>query len=277
VTTGGPRRLERRWWRGAATAALLLLLPSMVRAQSVECDAGAREVRSLDFRGNRAFRDNELALRIETTASSLMRRTLRALGTRRCLDSDALRLDVGPSRERQGLTELLDRGRRNDGPRVSGALLKATFGSGGFVNPLAQMLRDGEKLHLDGTQADSLAAMNVALTGALDSLWTEFGAYAATVPGHYDQGDVYARYRQARRASIDVLIAMVPRIRRILSDVQQRQLAPGVARYLDLRYLAAIRAGSEGNSTAGPFANGTWPSANGSGTGRRTDIIVTRP
>ena len=188
-----------------------------------------------------------------------------------------LRLDVGPSRERQGLTELLDRGRRNDGPRVSGALLKATFGSGGFVNPLAQMLRDGEKLHLDGTQADSLAAMNVALTGALDSLWTEFGAYAATVPGHYDQGDVYARYRQARRASIDVLIAMVPRIRRILSDVQQRQLAPGVARYLDLRYLAAIRAGSEGNSTAGPFANGTWPSANGSGTGRRTDIIVTRP
>ena len=83
MTTGGRRRLERRWWRGAVTAALLLLLPSTVRAQSTECDAGAREVRALDCRGNEAFRDNELALRIETTASSLTRRTLRALGTRR--------------------------------------------------------------------------------------------------------------------------------------------------------------------------------------------------
>jgi outer membrane protein assembly factor BamA len=94
VTTGGRRRLGRRWWRGAATAALLLL-PAALRAQSSACDEGAREVRSLDFRGNKAFRDNELALRISTTASSFARRTLRALGTRRCLDSDDLRLDVG--------------------------------------------------------------------------------------------------------------------------------------------------------------------------------------
>jgi hypothetical protein len=188
-----------------------------------------------------------------------------------------LRLDIGPSRERQGLTELLDRGRRNDQPRVSGALLKAMFGSGGFVNPLAQMLRDGERIHLDGAQADSLAAMNVALTGALDSVWTSFGSYAANLPDEYDQGEVYARYRQARRASDDVLIAMVPRIRRVLSDAQQRQLAPGVARYLDTRYLAAIRAGSEGNTTAGPFASGAWPAATSGGTGRRTDIIITRP
>jgi hypothetical protein len=188
-----------------------------------------------------------------------------------------LRLDIGPSRERQGLTELLDRGRRNDQPRVSGALLKAMFGSGGFVNPLAQMLRDGERIHLDGAQADSLAAMNVALTGALDSLWTGFGSYAAAVPDEYDQGEVYARYRQTRRASVDVLIGMVPRIRRVLSDEQERQLAPGVARYLDTRYLAAIRAGSEGNTTAGPFASGAWPAATSGGTGRRTDIIITRP
>jgi len=52
-------------------------------------------VRSLSFRGNQAFRGSELALRISTTASSFARRTLHALGTRRCLDSDELRLDVG--------------------------------------------------------------------------------------------------------------------------------------------------------------------------------------
>ena len=94
MTTGRRRRLGRRWWHGAATAALLLL-PLSLRAQSAECDAGEREVRSLGFRGNQAFRASELALRVSTTPSSFARRTLRALGTRRCLDSDDLRLDVG--------------------------------------------------------------------------------------------------------------------------------------------------------------------------------------
>lgn len=95
MTDGGPRRLARRWWRGALTAALVLLLPAAARAQSAECDPGEREVRSLSFRGNRAFRGHELALRVATTPSSFARRTFRAFGKRRCLDSDELRLDVG--------------------------------------------------------------------------------------------------------------------------------------------------------------------------------------
>ena len=95
MTDGGRRRLARRWWRGALTAALVLLLPAAARAQSSECDPGEREVRSLDFRGNRAFRDYELALRVSTTPSSFARRTFRVFGKRRCLDSDELRLDVG--------------------------------------------------------------------------------------------------------------------------------------------------------------------------------------
>jgi outer membrane protein assembly factor BamA len=94
VTAGSRRRLGRRWWRSAATAALLLL-PATIHGQNAGCDAGEREVRALDFRGNQAFRGSELALRISTTASSFARRTLRALGTQRCLDSDELRLDVG--------------------------------------------------------------------------------------------------------------------------------------------------------------------------------------
>jgi outer membrane protein assembly factor BamA len=71
------------------------MLPASLRAQNAGCDEGEREVRSLSFRGNQAFRGSELALRISTTASSFARRTLHALGTQRCLDSDELRLDVG--------------------------------------------------------------------------------------------------------------------------------------------------------------------------------------
>jgi outer membrane protein assembly factor BamA len=86
-----------RWGRAALTTLLLAGAPSLARAQSGECDGviGEREVRSLRFQGNTAFSSSDLALRVATTPSSLVQRTLRALGTRRCLDSDALRLDVG--------------------------------------------------------------------------------------------------------------------------------------------------------------------------------------
>src|SRR5436190_14350062 len=60
------------------------------RAQDVECDPGDREVRSLDFVGNHAFTDDELALRIVTTPSTWTRRNLRIIGTRRCLNSEEL-------------------------------------------------------------------------------------------------------------------------------------------------------------------------------------------
>ena len=63
------------------------------RAQDVECDPGDREVHALDFVGNHAFTDDQLALRIMTTASTWSRRNLRILGTRRCLDSDELLRD----------------------------------------------------------------------------------------------------------------------------------------------------------------------------------------
>jgi len=97
VTDGGRGRRARGWWRGALTAALLSLLslPSALLAQSSDCDPGEREVRSLKFRGNHAYRGSELALRVSTTPSSFARRNFRVFGKRRCLDSDELRLDVG--------------------------------------------------------------------------------------------------------------------------------------------------------------------------------------
>ena len=87
----------RRRCRIALATLVLAALPARGLAQALECDGseGEREVRSLDFRGNRNFSSRDLALRVSTTPSDFLQRRLHVFGTRRCLDSDALRLDVG--------------------------------------------------------------------------------------------------------------------------------------------------------------------------------------
>jgi outer membrane protein insertion porin family/translocation and assembly module TamA len=87
----------RRWCRAALTALLLVGGSRGAWAQSGECDGviGERELRALAFQGNRSFSSSDLASRVATTPSSWAQRKLHALGTRRCLDSDVLRLDVG--------------------------------------------------------------------------------------------------------------------------------------------------------------------------------------
>jgi outer membrane protein insertion porin family/translocation and assembly module TamA len=104
--------IEGRWGsavrqahRGLLVGLLLALAPVAARAQGTDCGEGDREVRSLAFTGNRAFSSRDLALRVATTPSDLLQRTVRFGGTRHCLDSDALRLDVGRLRvyyRRQG-------------------------------------------------------------------------------------------------------------------------------------------------------------------------------
>ena len=89
----------RRAFRSVAGAVAAILLSAGARAnalsaQDLACDPGDREVRWLEFDGNRAFSDRELALKIYTTPSSLARRATRIIGARRCLDSRALRTDV---------------------------------------------------------------------------------------------------------------------------------------------------------------------------------------
>lgn len=80
--------------RGIALAALTLACTAAsLPAQSV-CTAESREVLSLEFRGNRAFTDGQLAASIVTTPSSGFRRAFGFGGTRRCLDPVELRLDV---------------------------------------------------------------------------------------------------------------------------------------------------------------------------------------
>jgi hypothetical protein len=165
-----------------------------------------------------------------------------------------LRVDVGPTRERQQLTQQLDRGRKTQGQKMPEFMLKAMYGSGGIVNPIAQMLRQSDTLELTGVQADSLASMNRAYTTALDSIWTPVAKYLAELGQHYDQGDAYAHYTDARKASVDLLITLAPTIKSLLTDAQRRKLPSLVASYLDPRYLAGVRSGTAGGSAGGAFA-----------------------
>ncbi len=78
------------------TCAVVALLgaQSVLRAQDVQCDPGDKEVRSLSFVGNSTYSDDVLSARVLVTPSSLVRRYLRILGTKRCYPSDGLRPDV---------------------------------------------------------------------------------------------------------------------------------------------------------------------------------------
>ena len=84
----------------AATIALFatavcVAAPASVQAQDISCDRGDPEVRALDFRGNRAVSSSDLALRVTTTPSAILRRSLRvALGEKRCLNRTELPRDV---------------------------------------------------------------------------------------------------------------------------------------------------------------------------------------
>lgn len=90
-------------WRDALRAATFALFatavsvaaPASLRAQYVSCDGGEQEVRALDFRGNRAVSDDDLALRVTTTPSSWGRRHLHLwFAEKRCLNRDELPRDV---------------------------------------------------------------------------------------------------------------------------------------------------------------------------------------
>jgi hypothetical protein len=176
-----------------------------------------------------------------------------------------LRVDVGPSRERQQLTMQLDRGRKRDGEKLTEGMLKAMYGTGSILNPMSQLLRQSDSLQLTGPQADSLATMNRAYMIKLDSIWSGAARELANVPVDYDQGDAYARYKRAREASVDLLIALAPRINALLSPEQRRKLPALVASHLDARYLAGIRSGTQGNTGGGVFMGGLMPAMGGGG------------
>jgi outer membrane protein assembly complex protein YaeT len=83
-------------WRLRLFLALSLVVTAGREAggQDTRCVRGGVEVRALEFDGNTAFTDAELAAGIITTASSWARRTLRVVGTRHCLNPLEFARDV---------------------------------------------------------------------------------------------------------------------------------------------------------------------------------------
>jgi hypothetical protein len=161
------------------------------------------------------------------------------------------RVDVGPTRERQALTSMLDRGRMASGQRLPEPLIKALYGTSAITNPMAQILRESDTLRLSPRQADSLALLNRAYAIVLDSIWTPVAKYFASLPDRYDQGEAYDRYRTAREGTVDALIKLAPAINVLLTADQRRRLPSTVTPYLDTRYLASVRSGTAGTGLAG--------------------------
>lgn len=73
---------------------LLIVAGGVAGAQETRCQRGGVEVGLLEFTGNEAFTDAELAAGIVTSSSSWTRRTIGFLGTRHCLNAREFPLDV---------------------------------------------------------------------------------------------------------------------------------------------------------------------------------------
>jgi hypothetical protein len=187
-----------------------------------------------------------------------------------------MRFDLGPTRERQLLTQQLDRGRTRRGDKTPEPMLRAMYINGGLTNPLASILRQSDTLELTGAQADSIATMNRTYVIRLDSIWSPIVKYFASLPDNYNRDDAYRRYKAAREASVDLLIRLAPDIRRLLTSEQRRKLPANVASFLDTRYLASIRSGTAGAQSGGMMFPGgrMMMDPAGAGGGARETIII---
>jgi hypothetical protein len=167
-----------------------------------------------------------------------------------------LRFDLGAMRERQLLTQQLDRGRRTAGDRMPEPFLRAMLTSGGgLLNPLAVILRQQDSLRLSSMQADSIATLNRAYVVRVDSIWSPVASFLANLPDRYDDDEAWRRYLAARRATVDLLSSLSPAVRSLLTDEQIRRLPAQVIALIDPRYLASIRSGTAmfaGAGTAPP-------------------------
>jgi len=165
-----------------------------------------------------------------------------------------MRFDLGPARERQLLTQQLDRGRRLAGQKASESMLNAMYGAGGVtINPMAMILRQTDSLHLTSAQGDSLATINRAYLIQLNRMWAPIIKELAGLSDNYSHDEAYAKYKATREASVDVLIKVAPRVKNILTPEQKRKLPALVAAHLDPWYLQSIRSATVGGTAGGPF------------------------
>ncbi len=165
----------------------------------------------------------------------------------------AMRFDIGPTRERQMLTQQLDRGRRTEGTKISEAFLRGLVINGGTPNPMAPILRQQDSLKLTAVQADSIAVLNRMYTIKAEQIWGPVVKQFVALPDNYDRNAVYDRYIAARKTTIDLMISIAPSVKHLLTEAQWRKLPAFVASNLDPRYLTSIRNGTAMFTGTGGF------------------------
>ena len=165
-----------------------------------------------------------------------------------------VRMDLGPSLERQALIQQLNAGRRTIGSRMSATSLRMSFAAMNIPAPTAAILLVADSIGLSSVQADSISALHRWCALQLDSIWTPVARDLASLTAQYDEGATFAVYRVARESSLDLLMRVVPRVLELLTSEQYRRLPASVQSALDVRYLASIRSG-----TSGQGVGGMWP------------------
>jgi hypothetical protein len=175
-----------------------------------------------------------------------------------------IRYDIGPTRERQQLTQQLDRGRTRPGNKPTLQQLRGTANVG-LINPMQQLLQQADTLKLTRKQADSIATLNHWYVLKSDSVWTPVARFLADLPDHYDHGQAYDRYKHAREQTVDMLIKVAPDLRKLLTAEQYRILPTQLAGFMDKRTLIGIRSGTAGGGGGGM---GGFGGGGGGGGGR---------
>ena len=155
----------------------------------------------------------------------------------------SMRIDLGPTRERQSLAQQLRSGRTLPGSRYPESLFRSS-GSRSVPNPMSTILRAQDSLRLTAFQADSIASMNRRYTYRADSLWSPVARQLAGLPDRYEESEAWRLYIQARHTQIDMLAQMVAAVRDLLTPEQRRKLPAQIINFLDPRYLALIRNGN---------------------------------
>jgi hypothetical protein len=162
-----------------------------------------------------------------------------------------VRVDVGPTREKQSLIQMINRGRVTKGTKLTEAQFKSMYGTGPVANPMSTILRVVDTLKLTGPQADSIATLNRWFTTRMDSIWAPLAKYYSELPDRFDEVEAYDRYRVAREASVDLLIKIAPAVKAVIQPDQWRKLPSYAQSMLDPRYLASIRSGTSGYGMGG--------------------------
>lgn len=162
----------------------------------------------------------------------------------------SMSVDVGPTREQQQLLQQLDRGRTRAGNKPSLQQLRGTATSG-IINPMQQLLQQADTLKLTRKQADSLATLNRYFVLRSDSIWNPVTKFLSELPDKYNHDAAFARYRDAREQTVDMLIKIAPGIKSMLTPTQYRILPTSLVGFLDKRTLQGLRSGTAGGNQFG--------------------------